>query len=211
MGRVLHSSFRAPRSGTSATQLPARGPRAEHRVSVHHQDSVIDSGSGGGAPGGILTGGEGNSWPPGTEAWTPRAAHTTTALCTGPRVPLSGRGQRTGSTCSLHPIRTRNASDGLGACSVGVPRGCCLGATSCLLSRGEEASRTLLGRLPGRQACGEPPTTQSTHFHWPEPGLVTPAYPAGEAGKLGLPGIQEKEMGLTALCQFLQSLVSKQF
>ena len=111
MRRVLYSSFHAPRSGTSATRLPARGPSAEHRVSVHHQDSVIGSGSGGGAPGGILAGGEENSWPPGTEAWTPRAAHTTTALCTGPRVPLSGRSWRTGSTCSLHPIRTRNASD----------------------------------------------------------------------------------------------------
>ena len=42
--------FRAPRSGTSATSLPARGPHAEHSVSVHHQDSVIGPGSGGGAP-----------------------------------------------------------------------------------------------------------------------------------------------------------------
>ena len=52
---------------------------------------------------------------------------------------------------------------------------------------------------------------QSKGVHWPEPGLVTPAYPAGEAGKRSLPGIQEKEMGLMALCQFLPSLVSKQF
>lgn len=44
----------------------------------------------------------------------------------------------------------------------------CLGAISCLHSRGEEASRTSLGRHPGRQAYGESPTAQSTHFHWPE-------------------------------------------
>lgn len=158
--------------------------------------------------GGISTGGEGNSWPPGTEAGKlPSALEAQGSRHADPSV-RRAQGAAVGAwpedTCSLHRIKTPDASSGLLSCGCPVwePFPACTPEGRKQAehrSGGTPAAKPMESRLPP-----SPPTSTGQN------GKQEPC-PAGEAGKRGLPGIQEKEMGSMALCQFLPSLVSKQF
>lgn len=69
-------------------------------------------------PGGISTGGEGNSWPPGTEAGELPSALEAQGSRHANRSVRRAQGAAVGAwpedTCSLHPIKTPEASDQLG-------------------------------------------------------------------------------------------------
>ena len=129
--------------------------------------------------------------------WKPRAAGTPTALCAGPRVPLWGRGRRTRAASTRS--RRRRLLTSLGACSVGVPPGCCpaaaLSGSHFLPALQRGGSKQNIAREAPR-----PPSLWRVAYRPVHPlplartGSCNPSLPC-RGRKRGLPGIRKKELG----------------